>query len=202
MADIRVGSQGLLPYVDAPTALIVAARNARTNRDAIAILSRGLQLGVVDVRSLRDARENIGDKWCRGVDGALVAVGVGLRSPAEKDMRELILTSRILPEPRWNQWLDLGDGGGPVCVDALLEGARLVNEVDGKRYHAWGNQFDETQARHERLTSAGLIVLHATPKRIRQDRHVLLERLEQTYRRYAGQGMPPEVRLIPPPIAA
>ena len=63
------------------------------------------------VDTLRLARESIGDKWCRPVDGALETVGVGVRSPAESDLRKLIRTSPVLPEPQWNVWLDLGDGG-------------------------------------------------------------------------------------------
>src|SRR3954454_9136118 len=80
-AEIRIGARGLVPYVDAATALIVAARHARTVPTAIAILSRGLQTQLLDVAALVEAREATGDKFCRGVDQALLAVGVGVRSP-------------------------------------------------------------------------------------------------------------------------
>ena len=128
-AEIRIGARGLVPYVDAATALIVAARHARTVSAAIAILSRGLQTQLVEVATLVEAREAIGDKYCRDVDQALLAVGVGLRSPAEKVNHDLILSSRVLPEPLWNQWLDLGDGGPEICADALWEGAGMLEEV-------------------------------------------------------------------------
>jgi hypothetical protein len=202
VGEISVGGTGIVPYVDVSTALVVAARNARTEREAVAILSRGLQRGLATTESLRTAREAIGDKWCRGVDAALVSGGVGLRSPAEQDMADLITASRVLPEPRWNQWLHLGDGLGAVCVDALFDDAALVNEVDGKRYHAWGERHDKTSARHERLTSAGLTVLHPTPIRIRREGGVVLRNLEATYLRYAGRGMPTGVQLIDPPTIA
>ncbi len=100
VADIEVGAGGIVPYVDLPTAVIVAARNSPSFREAIGVLSRPLQLGRVSTTELLQARERIGDKWCRQVDSALVAVGVGLRSPAEKDGLDLIRTSRVLPN-RW-----------------------------------------------------------------------------------------------------
>jgi very-short-patch-repair endonuclease len=168
-------------------------------RSAIGLLSRALQTGLVGLGELRDARDSLGDKWCHNVDRALVGVGVGVRSPAERDMRALMLTSRVLPEARWNQWLDLGDGDPPVCVDSLIEEARLVNEVEGRRYHAWANQFEDMHARHERLTAAGLVVLHPTPRRIRFEAGALLARLEQSYLGNRGRGLPPGVRLIDPP---
>jgi hypothetical protein len=86
-------------------------------------------LGIVSVHGLAEARERIGDKWCRGVDGALVAVGVGLRSPAKSDFNDLVATSRVLPEPLWNQWVALADGGPDLCLDALWVEAGLAGEV-------------------------------------------------------------------------
>ncbi len=199
MAPIAIGARTLVPYVDTATAVVVAARSASGSRAAVALLSRALQQQHVTLAGLRDARDLIGHKWCRGVDAALVTVGVGVRSPAEKDMRDLMLTSTILPEPRWNQWLDLGDGGPLVCVDALHPEARLVTEVEGRRYHAWADQFENMHARHERLTAAGLVVLHPTPLRIRREPTLLLQRLEQTYVGNVGRGLPAAVRLVDPP---
>ena len=198
-AEIQIGDHGLVPYVDVATALIVAARNQRNLPAAIDLLSRGLQRGKVDEQQLADARERIGAKWCAPVDVALAAVGVGIRSPAENDMRDLILTSKVLPEPIWNQWLDLGDGDPELCADALFLDAGLVNEVIGKKYHAWGEAYDDTNARKERVHASGLIMCEATPRRIRQSGGIVLANLERTHGRYAGRGMPPGVRLVPPP---
>ena len=199
MADIVVGSRGALPYVDASTAVLVAARNARSPAAAIAVVSHGLQKGVVSEATLRQARERIGDKYCRPVDGALVAVGIGVRSPAEEDARRLLAQSRVLPEARWNHWLDLGDAGYPVCADAVIQDAGMVHEVNGRRYHAWDRSFEDMHARHERLTAAGLIVVPSTPLRIRRSGGQVLANLERTYLTHAGRGMPPRVRLIDAP---
>ena len=195
-AEIRVGARARVPYVDAATALIVAARGARSTASAMDVLSRGLQTGLVSVAQLTEAREAIGDKWCRDVDAALVAVGVGLRSPAEKTNCDLILTSRLLPEPRWNQWLDLGDGGSVLCVDALWDDAGMAEEVLGKKWHAWGQRFESTEARRARIVAAGIALQGATPTQLRREGPAVLDRLERTYLQHVGRGMPPGVQLL------
>jgi hypothetical protein len=199
VAELRVGAEGRVRYVDAPTAFIVAARSSARVEPAIDVLSRGLQSGVVTTDSLHEARQTIGDKWCRGVDAALIAVGVGLRSPAEKTNHDLILTSRVVPAPRWNQWLDLGDGRPEVCVDALWEDAGLVEEVLGTRWHSWGLQFESTETRRARMIAVGLVPAGVTPVQLRRTPAEVLERLERAYLRNKGRGMPPGVRLIDPP---
>src|SRR3954454_10741289 len=55
MAPIVIGARGVVPYVEPSTALLVAARNARSPASAIAVLSRGLQEGLVTPQSLATA---------------------------------------------------------------------------------------------------------------------------------------------------
>jgi hypothetical protein len=201
-ASLEIGGGARVSYVEPATAVVVAARACRSQKEAIALLSRALQTGLVSIDALARARECIGDKWCASLDSALVAVGVGVRSPAEDDNRRLILTSDALPEPLWNQWLDLGDGLWPVCADALWADAGLVEEVNGRRHHAWGEQFESTEARRARQVAAGLVVQGCTPTQLRLHGPQVLRRLEQTYVRYQGRGMPAGVRLIDPPSIA
>lgn len=201
-AELTIGERGIVPYVDKATAVVAAARSARSTATAIALLSRALQTGLVSVDDLLFAREAIGDKWCHRVDDALLAVGVGVRSTAERDAHALYAGSHILPSPQLNAWLDLGDGGRPVCVDALWESAGMVNEVNGRRYHAFGEQFEQTEARRARLVAAGLIVMGCTPVQVRRYGPAVLERLERTYLASDGRGMPPGVRVLPPLDAA
>jgi hypothetical protein len=201
-SELAIGDHGLVPYVDRPTAVIAAARHAATTSAAVAFLSLALQRRLVTVDDLRVCRESFGDKWCRRVDHALVAVGVGLRSPAEKDAAELFARGKLVPEPRWNVWLDLGDGGPPVCVDALWEDAGLVAEINGRDYHAWAEQYEHMHRRGARLTGSGLTAMHITPTQIRQHGNDVLRQLERTYARLAGRGLPSGVRLVSPPSIA
>ena len=199
LGEIEVVRTDRLRYVVEPIALLVAAREARSKDAAIAILSRGLQTGLTTTLELQAARLMLGHKWCRRLDAALAAVGVGLRSPAESNLRDLAATSLVLPEPRWNQWLDLGDGGCPVCADALWKDAGMLHEVNGRDYHAWGEAYESTSARTERVTTAGLVHTQSTPLRLLREGPVVLANLERTYLRNDGRGMPPGVRLIDPP---
>jgi len=90
-----------------------------------------------------------------------------------------------------------------VCVDALWEDAGLVAEINGRAYHAWGKQFEDLHRRAARLTAAGLIVMHCTPRQLSKHGLEILPQLERTYLRLAGGGLPTGVvRSGPPSIAA
>jgi hypothetical protein len=199
IAEMEVVRTARLRYVAQPVALLVAARAARNEGEAIAILSRGLQQGLTTVVEMQAAREMLGDKWCRRLNGALAAVGIGLRAPSEKVFRDLVLTSHVLPEPLWNQWLDLGDGGWPICADGLWKEAAMLHEVNGKAYHGWGEQYESTSARTERVVAAGLVLTQSTPLRLLRQGPIVLANVERTYGLHVGRGMPPGVTLIDPP---
>jgi len=202
IGEIEVVKTERLRYVVEPIAILVAARDARDVDRAIDMLSRALQLRRVTEVELQLARGMLGDKHCAALDRALVEIGIGLRSPAEKLYRDLATSSLILPEPLWNQWLDLGDGGQPVCADGLWPDAGMLHEVLGKAYHAWGWQFETTSARTERITAAGLVPTQSTPLRLLREPAVVLTNLERTYQLNVGRGMPAGVRLIDPPAWA
>lgn len=199
IGEIEVVRLGPVRYVPEPIAVLVAARNARTYAAAVATLSDALRQRLVTVQELRAGREMLGDKWCKRLDRALVEVGVGIRSAGESIFRELILTSHVLPEPLWNQWLDLGDGGWPICADGLWKEAAMLHEVNGRAYHAWGEQYERTSARAERVVTAQLVHTQSTPLRLSREGSVVLVNLERTYQHNVGRGMPPHVTLIDPP---
>jgi len=198
-AEIIVGERGIVPYVDKGMAVLAAGRGCRSAESTIALFSRALQTGVLTVDELSAARENVGDKWCNRVDRALIAVGIGVRSPAERDAEGLFGRSLVLPTPSLNAWLDVGDNAGPVCVDALWECAGMVNEVNGRRYHAFGDRFERTEARRARLVAAGLVVMSCTPTQLRREGAQVLERLERAYLANQGRGLPRGVSRIEPP---
>jgi len=199
IAEIEVFKTERLRYVVEPMAILVAARDVRNVSRAIDMLSRGLQMGKVTELELQAAREMLGRKGCGALDRALGEIGIGLRSTSESWFRDLVLRSHVLPEPIWNQWLDLGDGGRPICADGLWKDAGMLHEVQGREYHAWGQEYESTSARTERVVAAGLVHTGSTPLRLAREGSVVLGNLERTYRLHAGSGMPPGVTLIDPP---
>jgi hypothetical protein len=182
-----------------PVAVLVAARDAPSQAQALATLSRAVQTNLVSPRELADARRGIGDKWCRRFDAALADIGAGVRSVAEKDAYTWIRSSSVLPVPTWNQWLDLGDGGAEICTDVLIKEAAMVHEVNGKKAHAWGEQFENTHVKIERLSAAGLVPTQATALRWRRHGAAVLANVERVYLQNKGRAWPENVKLIDPP---
>jgi hypothetical protein len=202
ITEIETVSTARLRYVVEPMAVLVAARDARNVDRAMDILSRALQTGLVTTLELQAVRSMLGDKGCGALDVALAAVGVALRSTSERWLHDVVGSSLILPEPLWNQWLDLGDGGQPVCADALWLEAWMLHEVNGRDYHVWGLQYESTSARTVRVTAAGLVATQSTPLRLLRQPVVDCSNLERTYEFYVGRDKPAGVTLIDPPAWA
>lgn len=199
IAAIETVNTQRLRYVVEPMAILVAARDVHDVDRATDMLSRALQIGKVTQLELQAAREMLGRKGCGALDRALVSVGVGLRSASESWLRDVVKSSLLLPEPLWNQWLDLGDGGQPICADGLWKEAAMLHEVQGREYHAWGLQYESTSRRTERVAASGLMPTGSTPLRLLREPLVVRGNLERTFALYDGRGMPPGVRLIDPP---
>ena len=88
------------------------------------------------------------------------------------------------------------------CGSCCLASSSLTAEVNGKAYHGWGEQYESTSARTERVTAADVVYTQSTPLRLLRQGPMVLANLERTYLRYAGRGMPPGVRLIDRPAWA
>jgi len=196
---VRAKGSGLVRYVDAATAAVVAARGAADERAAVALLARPLQRALVTADDLVAAHMHAPPRGAAVVARALEHLLVGVRSAGEVDARCLVESSRVLPQVRWNTWLRLPDGGSLVCVDGLIRDAGIVLEVNGRQYHAWALDFEDTEARQLRLTSCGLVVAPLTPRRMRIARREVLHELERTYLASRGRGLPPGVELVSAP---
>ncbi|MGH8823768.1 MAG: hypothetical protein ACRDVN_04760 [Jiangellaceae bacterium] len=63
-------------------------------------------------------------------------VVAGCRSAPECELRDIVRSSRVLPEPRWNKPLP---GYPSITPDACWPLARLVAEVNSREWHGFGN---------------------------------------------------------------
>ncbi len=114
---------------------------------------------------------------------AIADVTAGCWSAPECEFRDVILSSRVLPEPQWNTPLpDLPD----VSPDGWWWEARLVAEVDSSEYHDVGLGPEQTKRRYARMVAAGWTVIPIAPLHIRREPRALLRELEAAYR--AGLG--------------
>jgi hypothetical protein len=103
-------------------------------------------------------------RWLRQAVGEAVA---GVRSVPEGDLRQLIAAAE-LPEPWFNARLYLR-GILLAVPDAWWPEAGLAVEVDSREWHFSPADWEETMRRHVRLTAAGILVLHFTPRQIRTE---------------------------------
>jgi hypothetical protein len=98
---------------------------------------------------------------------ALVETGVGIRSLPEGDLRHLVARAG-LPAPLFNARLYVA-GRLLAVPDAWWPQAAVAVEVDSREWHLLPADWEQTMRRHARLTSAGVLVLHFSPRQIRTE---------------------------------
>jgi hypothetical protein len=88
-----------------------------------------------------------------------------LGSPAEGDFRDLVRRGG-LPPPLFNARLYLGPQFLAV-PDAWWPQAGVAAEVDSRAWHLSPDSWEQTMLRHARMTAAGVLVLHFSPRQVR-----------------------------------
>jgi len=116
----------------------------------------------------------------------LSEVIVGIRSPAEADLRTLIIRSG-LPRPLFNARLFLGDTF-LAQPDAWWPEYGLAVEVDSREWHLLPEHWERTMARHRRMSAAGITVMHVSPRQVRDQEAELIEQIDTAMR--SGRLLP------------
>jgi len=137
---------------DLTAARAVVAGAVQQGRCTIGKLSAELQAGPVR-----------GSATLRAV---LAEVIDGIRSPAEADLRNLIRNSQ-LPQPLYNPKLYLPGGVFLAQPDAWWPDCGVAAEVDSREWHLSPADWENTMARHARMSAAGIVVLHFSPRQQR-----------------------------------
>jgi hypothetical protein len=174
------------------------ARN-ECERDSLAVVAAAVQQGKVTLRELVDEAHEGQSRGRPRLLRVLAPLEAGVRSAPEADFRALVARSKVLPTPLWNAIIEMPDGRR-LIPDALFEEAALVHEVNGRRYHApreaGDDAFEAMQIRNDALVASGFVVLHNSPRRLRDDPQRVLQELEAVFSQHAGRGMPRGVRLL------
>lgn len=110
---------------------------------------------------------------------ALADIEAGCRSAPECELRDLVRSSRVLPEPRWNQVLP---GARRLYPDACWPEARLVVEVDSQAFHGFGDAPERTERKRARYAEMGWRILPVSPARLRREPSAVLREIEAAYR--------------------
>jgi hypothetical protein len=150
-------------------ALVDGARRLDKIDEVRALLAEAVQTRRVTVPALRAEVES---GSCRGT--ALVRVVIreledGIRSAAEAWWRELVAAMEGFPEVHWNADVHLADGSFLACPDGFVDEVALALDLHSFAHHADLEKFDATMRRHAEMTAAGLVVVPAAPKEIRDD---------------------------------
>jgi hypothetical protein len=119
--------------------------------------------------TIMDLATELADGPIRGsarLRAVLAEVIAGVRSAPEADLRDLIRRAG-LPEPLYNPKLYLGD----VFLaqpDAWWPEYGVAVEVDSREWHLSPADWERTMTRHRRMSAAGVIVLHISPRQLRE----------------------------------
>jgi hypothetical protein len=98
---------------------------------------------------------------------ALAEVSDGVRSVAEAQFRDLLIRAR-LPKPLFNASI-LAGRELVAIADAWWPDAGVAAEVDSREWHLGPADWERTLQRHAAMTAHGILVLHFTPRMIRDE---------------------------------
>jgi hypothetical protein len=102
-------------------------------------------------------------------------------SAPEAELLELLVRGG-LPRPLVNQPVVVG--GRTVIPD--LRWGRVVVELDSQRWHASPADWAATLERHNLLTEAGYVVLHVSPRQLRDDPSGVVATIQAALRQHGG----------------
>lgn len=163
----RVCYSGPVEYTLPPRAVADAARWLTEARAVRAVVADAVQRGLCPLDRLTEelaAGPVHGSALFRQ---ALAEVIAGVRSVAEGDLVLLIERAR-LPEPMLNPRLYAGETfiAKPDCWWPQFG---LAAEVDSREWHLSPSDWEQTVARHRRMTRYGITVQHYTPGQVARD---------------------------------
>jgi predicted transcriptional regulator of viral defense system len=160
----RYSADGPIRYAPVARAVTDAAPGLSRIGDVRAIAAGAVQQGLCTVAELAAELAQRPRREGRLLRVVLGEVTEGIRSPAEADFRTLIRRAG-LPAPLFNARLYLGRRLLAV-PDAWWPQAGVAAEVDSREWHFAPEGWEQTMQRHRRMTAAGVLVLHVSPRQV------------------------------------
>ncbi len=163
----RVVTVGALLYALPPRAVADAARACTSLREVRALVASAVQARRCSLDLLTGELASGPARGSALLRAAVAEVAGGSRSAAETDLRDLISRGR-LPDPMLNPGLYDAAGAFIATPDAWWPDAGVVAEVDSREWHLSPEDWQRTMARHAAMTAHGILVLHFSPRQIRE----------------------------------
>jgi hypothetical protein len=185
---------GEIRYALPPRAVADTARGLADIGDVRAVVAGAVQRGLCPIERLAEDLEHGPKQGSALFRRALAEVADGVRSAAEGRLHALIKQAR-LPVPMFNPRLFLGRAflASPDC---WWPESGVAAEVDSRAWHLSPRDWENTLARHARMSAAGIIVLHFPPRRIHAQRSEVAAEIRSALA--AGRDRPlPAVRAVP-----
>jgi hypothetical protein len=184
---------GVVAYVPADRAVVDAVRQLGDLAEVRALVAAGVQRGKVMVWQLARELDAGPVRGSARLRLALAEVADGIRSAAEADLRSIIRQAR-LPVPLYNPKLYIG-AEFLAMPDAWWPDHGVAAEVDSKQWHLSPADWAKTTARHDRMTAAGILVLHFLPSQLKNEDWKVARQLKATLA--AARGPLPQIVTVP-----
>jgi hypothetical protein len=163
----KVFIDGAVRYALPARAVADAARQLDDAAEVRALVAASVQRGKAAIWQLSAELQNGPKRGSARLRQALAEVADGVRSNAEGDLRALMKRAK-LPAPMFNANLYVGDEF-LARPDAWWRELGVAAEVDSKEWHLSPEDWEQTLARHARMTAQGILVLHFPPSKIRAE---------------------------------
>jgi hypothetical protein len=174
-----------LRFAPPERAVADAVRQLTSLADARAVVASAVQQRQCTIEQLAAELREGPIRQSARLRSVLAEVIAGIRSPAEADFRDLIVQS-TLPRPSFNATLLL-DGVFLAQPDAWWPEHGVAVEIDSRDWHLLPEHWEQTMARHRRMAAAGINVLHASPRDVRERPTELVVQIEAALR--AGRAL-------------
>ena len=184
---------GAVRYVPLDRAIADTARMLTDVAAVRAVVAAAVQQGQVQLWQL--TRElDVGPRRHSALfRRALAEVADGVRSTAEADLLTLVRRAK-LPVPLYNARLFIGSKF-LASPDAWWPDFGVAVEVDSRAWHLSPADWEQTLARHARMTAQGVLVLHFPPTRLRTARREVTSEIRSALARSSGPL--PHIRTVP-----
>jgi hypothetical protein len=178
------------PVAPVPRAAIDASRRMKAYDDVRAMLLAAVQRRLCEPDELADEVDAAARQGSGHARAAMTDLKSGVLSLPEAKVRERIL-ARGMDMPLFNVTLCTREGRWICEADAYWDEG-VILETDSREHHFLQEQWEATMARHSRVTSFGLLVIHASPRQMATDGEVVLDQVEHA-RQTARTGPRPDV---------
>jgi hypothetical protein len=175
-----------LRFAPVPRAVADAVRGLHDMAEVRAVVAGAVQqrrTTIADLAAELSAGPVRGSAPLRAV---LAEVADGVRSAAEAEFRELVLSSS-LPVPVFNAVLRL-NGEFLAQPDAWWPEHGVAAEVDSREWHLLPEHWENTLARGRRMAAAGISHLHFSPGEMHRDPDSLVAQIRHALRH--GRPLP------------